>query len=787
MPDIALIETEHFDCVIWTKDVSTSQQRLQRSMQKRGAQVAASVIRFSPALSLNGKEEPTAELALDTPVFFENKYYELEFIFHPVVLAQLGGEEPVIEHKLRSIEEAFHFSDRNHSLRGTVNTGNNIGAFQFQLTYPFAGERICQSFSFDVLPLKMDLHSDFKAMNEAVDAVFPLWRFSLAEHTQHQLGAVKKPHAQFLLLWFARFESLHQALFTGLRHILNAPHSRLMEYTYTTRMAGLKGRLSPKQEERLALAKGNRNDDKRFVVSKKTLHIDTPENRFIKATLEQSIIKLEKIRHASCSLMRSGQLERSGQPQLSNSFLKQLEHWQQTLRRFRSHPFFREVGKFKGLTKESLVLQQKPGYSKVYKTWQQLKWYLELLDGVDQLSLRNVAEMYEVWCFLEIRRILLDLKFEEKAPSKIPLISNDISVSLKDGMAGAFKFTRSDGITIRLAHEPIFRKKEGDGIRTWLVNQKPDILLEACFPDGTEIIWLFDAKYRIYTPRNEQGAEQGMDKVPDDAINQMHRYRDALIHRQKLDDKGYIKTRPVFGAYALYPGYFNQLVESNPYSKAINEIGIGAFSLLPQEDNKGSYWLTKFLKQRLRPVAAEHQHAASERHFVEKPSRISGKGYTKVHYQGLTILANQLGPNRNQDYIEQFNQGEARYYHTKLHAFARQHIQQYLAMEAHYLAVALDTEDGTKRKIEFIYPILAARHLKRSELTEAETGTISISNPDEYYWLFRLGAALQLKKPVWLPINKHFELKLVSREDLSKSYNWETLPELYLSLKKASP
>ena len=47
--------------------------------------------------------------------------------------------------------------------------------------------------------------------------------------------------------------------------------------------------------------------------------------------------------------------------------------------------------------------------------------------------------------------------------------------------------------------------------------------------------------------------ENEYDHIPDDAINQMHRYRDALIHLEKADDGITEKSRPVVGAFVLYP------------------------------------------------------------------------------------------------------------------------------------------------------------------------------------------------------------------------------------------
>lgn len=775
MPELAVIETGHFDCVIWSKDIRSSQRQLERTLTERGNVVPTSEVRFSPPLLLKHTTEPVFELCLGEAVFFENKYYEIEFLFHQP--PEAGDPLPTVQHKLKAIEESFHFSPRSCSLRGSINTGNHVGTFQIKLTYSYQGQLTEQSIAFDILPVKMDMQSDFRAMNEAVDAAFPLWRYSLAESTSHSLSAVKKPHSQFLLLWFARFESLHKELLTGLKHVVNAPHSRLMEYKHTVPMSRLRGRLSRQQEERLALEKANKNYEKPFTLSKKRLHVDTPENRFIKAVIGHGVTRLTRVQQLASLAPESGKVR------FSASFIKELESWQKALRHVQKQPFFRDVGEYRGLKRESLVLQQKPGYSKVYKIWQQLKWYLELLDGADQLSLRNVAEMYEVWCFLEIRRIISDLGFEEVPCGRIPLVDSGIRVSLKDGMAGAFHFRRSDGVKIRLAHEPVFRKKD-DQIRTWLVTQKPDVLLEATFPDGAGIIWLFDAKYRIETPADDQGTRSGPDRVPDDAINQMHRYRDALIHRSKFDEKGVVKTRPVFGAYVLYPGYFNQLCERNPYSVAIDEVGIGAFSLLPQGNNRGSHWLSVFLQRKLGVPETKYPYATSERYFVEDAARIPGKGYSIAHYQGLTILASQLGPDRNPDYINQFENGDARFYHTKLAAFERQKIQQHIATEAHYLAVALDYDDGVQRRVDYIYPILKAERVQRGNLTEDQTGTPVVANPDEWFWLFTLGSALRLKIPLWQQNKVHFELKLVSRDDLTAGYGWDDLPELYSSLVK---
>jgi hypothetical protein len=777
MPELGTIRADHYDFVVWSKDITKSRNRLSRTLNARGKQLLTSVILVAPAIKEKGCSEFKNNFDLGQSVFFENKQYDIEFVFNESFKEALILKPPCIEHSLRIIEDAFHYSSRTNSLRGTLNTGNDIGWFRFELVYSFEGTVFRQSFSFEILPVKMDMESDLQIINEAIDDEFPLWRFSLAEKTQHQMQAVKKPHPEFLLLWLAQFETLLGDLRSGLKHIINSPHSRLMPNVRIVKMDRLKGKLSSKLEQDVIRAKADHDMDKRFKLDKKVLSVDTPENRFIKFVISSSISKLSKITIAS----RKNQVEPDKQ-RLSDSFFKKLDRWQSDMRVYYRQPLFREVGQFSGLSKESLVLQQKPGYSKVYKAWQQLRCYLDLLEGDSNLSLRSVSELYEIWCFLEVRRILLELGFEEKTNSRIPMVNNIVDVSFKDGMQGTFKLKRRDGIKLRLAHEPKFLRN-GTVIKSWTTPQKPDIFLEATFTDGEKVVWLFDAKYRINTPseNNDKNTDE-KDYVPEDAINQMHRYRDALIHMEKsADHNDSVKTRPVFGAYALYPGFYDQNNDDNPYATEIEEVGIGAFSLLPASDGSGSIWLTRFLTEKLSKKTVQYDKASPDRYFVEEAPRIPYHGTQVSRFNDLVIAANQLGPSRDTDYIDRFMKGDAPYYHTRQIAFQRQSIEHHVIHEARYIAVAIDV-GFNKREVEFIYPILKATLKKRGVIDSSVTGTNNIKDEDELYWLFELGKSLKLKKAVVLDVENDFRIKLVSREELSCTSDWEKLSVKYSSV-----
>jgi hypothetical protein len=101
--------------------------------------------------------------------------------------------------------------------------------------------------------------------------------------------------------------------------------------------------------------------------------------------------------------------------------------------------------------------------------------------------------------------------------------------------------------------------------------------------------------------------------------------------------------------------------------------------------------------------------------------------------------------------------------------------------EARYLAVALDVEGG-KREVKVIYPILESIQMRRRQIEIEKSGTDNYSNPDEIYWLFKLGNSLTLKNTFSLTAEQGFRLKLASREDLSSVIEWSQLPEKYSSL-----
>ena len=153
--------------------------------------------------------------------------------------------------------------------------------------------------------------------------------------------------------------------------------------------------------------------------------------------------------------------------------------------------------------------------------------------------------------------------FEEPDPDKIDTTTLS---------ALTYTYPEKEGVSVKLLYQQNYGKETSDGDLAYYNPQRPDIVL--VIERGKDVFtYLFDAKYRI----DERG---GKDASPAEPINDMHRYRDAILYRSQEGD--HKLSRQIVGAYVLYPG--RPLPQSYNYAELIKNENIGAIPLLPGED-----------------------------------------------------------------------------------------------------------------------------------------------------------------------------------------------------------
>lgn len=500
-------------------------------------------------------------------IFFDNAEYPIWIDFEDKVKdAQFGSI-------LQNDNERFSF--RRHTLAGFLNYGNEIGKSEIKLIYKIDNLVKTFTFSFEVLSSKLNYHEHWRKIIEDIEKEYRMLSLDYMRRTFHGFTPDQSGETPEIV-WWSIFAAEQQKFIQACRNIIDRPRHRL-QGTPSFKRADRLTFIPKSIENELA---EHRNEPAYLYRVEQRVHTnDTPENRFLKFALNEIIKKydilkqrIERIQNASVSLQSDMKVT-----------LETLIHLQR-------NPFFRTVGLFKGFTQESQVLQQATGYSQVYRTWNLLHRGYSLYDGMYRLQTKDIATLYEIWCFIEVSHIVkeqLNLNDENVEQRNRMEMNGVFTWELGKGEHSRILFKKDNVELAELVYNPKNTSYENGnvGMRNLVVPtvpQKPDIVLQLTKNDLTEgmkFTYLFDAKYRI------EGKQGGVDVPPDDTINQMHRYRDAIYYREY---KGAELKKEVIGGYILFPGDGSPTdVQAAKFYKTIEEVNIGAFPLRPKdEDNR---------------------------------------------------------------------------------------------------------------------------------------------------------------------------------------------------------
>lgn len=484
---------------------------------------------------------------------------------------------------LQSENDHFSYHKNQRVLAGFINFGNDVGRSEIRLKYDAEGRTQTFSFCFDVLSTKLNYHEHWRSIIADIEAEYSMLSLDYMRRTFHSFtpdSEGERPE----LVWWSIFQGQQEKFLAAVKRIIARPRHRLRSETTYQRLEEIK-RVPNSLENEIA---EHRCDGERLYRVEQQVHSnDTQENRFLKFALAEIARKYDALKR------RLEMLENTSA--ISIGEMAETERSMQALQR---HPFFRSVGQFKGLSQESLVLQKATGYSEVYRTWALLRRAYSLNEGLFRLQSKDIATLYEIWCFIELSHIVQD---------ELNISADDVDHQNRVEMGGLFTWGmdtgersrivfRKNGVALaELFYNPKHTLSENgtSGIGNFVVKtvaQKPDIVLQLVKDDiqrGMRITYLFDAKYRIDSNR------RGVDYPPDDAINQMHRYRDAIYYQQNQDVP---LKKEIVGGYILFPGSGEPLaVQAATFYRSIQEVNIGAFPLRPK-DGENRKLLASFIK-----------------------------------------------------------------------------------------------------------------------------------------------------------------------------------------------
>lgn len=586
-----LLRVKHNDFVL-TFECTKFQQRWEKGVKLlKGAHHLTSTYSCSDEAEVKhltpyneDKADDIGAIQLGNPnegaFFFEQTDYSvwIEFVNGVTDARFIGNRAEDCEH--------FSYKPQRNILMGFLNYENEIGRADFPIAYTKDGVQKRFTFSYDVLSTKLDYHHDWKIILQDIEQEYRMLSLDYLRKTYH--GISEGDGESFDLIWWNIFHGLQEEFIRSCKNIIDRPRHRLRAVSSYKRADQIR-RFTTTLEQLFSEHK-HEESHLYYVEEQHTTH-NTIENRFLKHTLQM----IQK-RYSALA-------KRVLELNISDPEKERIKTTADTLQHLVRNPFFRTIGKFEGLKQESLILQRDVNYSKVYRTSAILRKSFNLNDGLYRMETKDIATLYEIWCFIQVEKVVKEL-FREQDIDVTTDHQNRMEMhslftyDLGKGEHSRIIFKNGDITLAELVYNPKHTERENDrmGIAHFespTVPQKPDIVLQLTKDDlerGMNLTYLFDAKYRIEQDR------QGRDVPPDDAINQMHRYRDAIYYSTPQNGL----KKEVLGGYILFPG---QMTETDHFRQSVDEVNIGAFPLRPGVEQHEM--LRDFIAELMRKNAVE--------------------------------------------------------------------------------------------------------------------------------------------------------------------------------------
>ncbi|MFD0589733.1 DUF2357 domain-containing protein [Paenibacillus sp. GCM10027627] len=585
------------------------------------------------------------------PIFFETQNYELVIEKKEDVALTFHHENVYLRQAIKPLGKMI--------LSGLLKFQNEVGLTEIELR--LNGQPIFQ-LQLEIFPSKIDYKHDYQMILRDVNEQIYNLSFDFLRKT-YSLTGVRETKQQSLTEFFTILQHVFGQLVQAVERINSAPHSKLGCEKRVVEAARAKkvGRdninflskrphlLAPDEKLGSISLKGKLFYPSHVLEPKRQVNYDTMENRFVRWVLLRITTKLKSLK------TRLSQKKREQDPILE----KRLNFMQTQIQRLLKLDFL-NVGDMSQIS-VSLVLHMAPGYREVYRNYLMLMKGLTIQSDLFRLSMKDLAQLYEYWCFLKIHD-LLARKYELLKQDIIKVNRTGIFVTLDKSQQAKMVYRNpKNGEIFTLYYNAL---PKGDHCET--LGQRPDNVLTLKKNDSeAEYKYIFDAKYRL-NPAYEGTLYQEKYKIPgpeEDDINTMHRYRDAIVYTETQSRE---LERSMFGAFVLFPYHNEEQFREHRFYKSIELINIGAFPFLPNS--------TSLMESFLDEIILDSPEKAYERSIRPRGT----KEYYRNKLSGKNVLVGSL---REVSQLE--DALKYKYYHVPLENIADQSLLtqiEYVAM-----------------------------------------------------------------------------------------------------------
>lgn len=494
------------------------------------------------------------------PLFFENTQYDF----------YLRSRSDTVRLKLPLAgAPRYQSPDFSHY---ELNFQNDVGIAGIEVIR--GKERV--KVSFEVFPLKLDYRTDYVQMRDEVAEIAR----NLTMTVQGRAFGLASPfpaESPTLAEWLSLIRYYFNRLVATANAIAQNPHCRLEERTELVSLAKAR-RVDERALKRMMRGRIDRVGavlpdttmvlPERVPALKRRVTFNTPENQHAKALL------LETQRN----LQRALQVEKTGDEDsdltAEQKFFKAIRSEAKDmlfqLQRVLRAPFLKETTEVLQNRPSSLVFDRHPHYAALERIARLLNGGLSLGGAPLQIGVKNIAQLYEYWCFLRLVKLLREqLALEQQSVVRTEHLKT--VVVLKKGVKSTIDFREPiSGKRLSLIYNRQFQ-----GLPT--IGQRPDNVIQL-FSETK--LYLFDAKYRLAVDKDYQKSYGGVGPTTED-INTMHRYRDAIVLPSRTESGVIFIKGVVQSAVVLFPYPDEASYQNHRFYYSIDSVQIGGLPFLP--------------------------------------------------------------------------------------------------------------------------------------------------------------------------------------------------------------
>ncbi len=667
--------------------------------------------------------DPTIEIG---PPIYEQLDYQV------YVKAHRSSDQVSIQHRDPQITQQLSFRENNRVAYGVINFQGQIGRSLF--TIAINGQPQLD-IEVEVFPTKIDYETDYKEILSQIQEILTSLAYEYLRST-HQLGKLDTNRRPSRLEWLILLEHILGELEKSVRYIAQQPRRSLVRRPSYNRIERIRRTdSSVRAQVRHGAGRGVTQDiligpvRERLLESPSVPTLDTLEHRWIRRQLTDTRRTLGLLHKSLGDVSETGERNRATQ-----SSLRSMENRISQL--LRLEPIAEANGPVPGEF-ASLQLVSAPGYKETYRLCMLLKFGLRLEGDIYRLSVKDLNVLYEYWVFLSIVQLLREPNVSNADLRDLfKLNRSSLQVRLLEG-----RRQRVDCINSKDRKISVTYNFQYDADDVTLIPQKPDIVIRYEEVGWPQILLICDAKYRI-DASEEYRQQFGSFGPPRDAVNVLHRYRDAILEIEKEPGTNGVPKHVVVQAVAAFP--YDEIqpreFQSSRLWQSIDRFGIGAIPALPSNLTYMRQWLVQAFQK--------GGWAMADRvipHLAEGRSRDWRLAASEPVLIGVLRSPGAVG---HLEWIKR----ERMYYQPRTKSQRRQFFVKQVAL---YIPLGMNEPNG----IRYIADVEQIDIVQRSDIPTPWAATRSGS-----MMLYRLGPIRLLKQPI----------KVSSEDSMSGHWRWTT-------------